>query len=114
MDRMAHLANVQQRLVRPSRTFPAALLVLCTVLAGGWFAGSGPAAADPDVSGCTTDSSVPNELTITCDPGAGVGEHAFIRCRDLLGLPHTHIGATIGTGGGWSRANCAPAETGPV
>ncbi|MFD6161742.1 hypothetical protein ACFWF7_35765 [Nocardia sp. NPDC060256] len=109
---MAHSANVQQSLVWPSRTFPAALLVLCTVLVGGWFTGPGAAAAEP--SGCTTDSSVPNELTVTCDPGAGVGEHAYIRCRDLLGMPHTHIGATIGTDGGWSRANCAPAETGPV
>lgn len=111
---MAHLANIQQRSA-PSgtcRAFPATLLLLCTVLVGGWFVGPGSAAAD--LSGCTTDSSVPNELTVTCDPGSGVGEHAFIRCRDLLGMPHTHIGETIGPGGGWSRATCAPAETGPV
>ncbi|MFF3227999.1 hypothetical protein ACFYV7_34740 [Nocardia suismassiliense] len=111
---MAHSANLQQRVVRRSRMLPAAVLVLCTVLVGGWFAGPGSAAADPDLPGCTTDVSVPNELTVTCDPGSGVGEHAFIRCRDLLGMPHTHIGATIGADGGWSRATCAPAETGPV
>ncbi|WP_240771677.1 hypothetical protein [Nocardia sp. CS682] len=109
---MAHSANLQQRVVWPSRMFPAAVLVLCTVLVGGWFAEPGSATADQP--GCTTDVSVPNELTVTCDPGSGVGEHAFIRCRDLLGMPHTHIGATIGPDGGWSRANCAPAETGPV
>lgn len=112
MDHMAHLANIQQSRGWSSRTFPATLLVLCTVLVGGSFAG--PRAAAADLPGCATDSSVPNELTVTCDPGSGVGEHAFIRCRDLLGMPHTHIGTTIGTDGGWSRANCAPAETGPV
>ncbi|WP_245746516.1 hypothetical protein [Nocardia altamirensis] len=112
---MAHLANVQQRVrLTSSRALTAVLLMLCTVLAGGLLVGPGNAAADPALSGCTTDTSVTNQLTLTCEPGAGDGAHAFIRCRDILGMPHTHIGPTIGRDGGGSTAVCALAENGPV
>ncbi|MFD0000657.1 hypothetical protein [Nocardia sp. NPDC127526] len=71
------------------------------------------AAAEP-ATGCVTDDSVPDQMTLTCPPGAGAGQHAFIRCRDLGGLPHTRIGPTLGAEGGVSRANCAAGETGPA
>lgn len=89
----------------------AVLLMLFTVAAG-WVGGSGTAVAEP--AGCTTDTSVANQLTLRCEPGAGRGEHAYIRCRDLLGMPHTHIGLPIGNTGGSSTAVCAPYENGPI
>ncbi len=114
MDRMTQLANLQQRGVarKNSPALGAVLLMLFSVLAAGWAGGPGTAAAEP--TGCTTDTSVTNELTLQCEPGAGAGEHAYIRCRDLLGMPHTHIGPAIGTEGGWSTAVCAPYENGPI
>ncbi|WP_159080298.1 hypothetical protein [Nocardia suismassiliense] len=75
---------------------------------------SGLAAADPPPAGCSSDYAVPNQLTITCEPGAGVGQHAYIRCRDIGGVLHTRIGTTVGANGGWSRAVCATGEYGPV
>lgn len=72
------------------------------------------AGADPIPDGCQADYSVPNQLTTTCAPGAGVGQHAYIRCADLAGIRHTHIGVTIGREGGGSTAVCAAGETGPV
>ncbi|MFG1792219.1 hypothetical protein [Nocardia sp. NPDC049149] len=74
----------------------------------------GPASADPPPAGCSSDYAVPNQLTITCEPGAGVGQHAYIRCRDIGGVLHTRIGTTVGANGGWSRAVCATGESGPV
>lgn len=72
------------------------------------------AAADPAPAECVTDLSVPDRITLTCPPGAGSGQHAFIRCRDLGGLLHTRIGPTLGAEGGVSQADCAIGETGPV
>ncbi|MBF6330897.1 hypothetical protein [Nocardia transvalensis] len=72
------------------------------------------ASSEPIPSGCSADYSVPNQVTVTCEPGAGNGTHAFIRCRDLGGLPHTRIGAPIGPDGGVSQAVCATDETGPA
>ncbi|QIS10527.1 hypothetical protein [Nocardia arthritidis] len=72
------------------------------------------AVADPEIPGCSSDYSVSNEMTMKCEPGSGQGQHAFIRCRDLVGIAHTHIGPTIGSDGGWSRAVCAPGENGPA
>ncbi|WP_067545934.1 hypothetical protein [Nocardia crassostreae] len=71
------------------------------------------AAAEPATE-CVTDDSVPNEITLSCPPGAGAGQHAFIRCRDIGGLAHTRIGPALGAEGGVSRANCAARETGPA
>ncbi len=82
--------------------------VVCSVF------GSGDASAEPPPAGCGSDYSVPHQVTVTCEPGAGVGQHACIRCRDLGGVLHTRIGTTIGTNGGWSRAVCASGESGPV
>lgn len=76
------------------------------------FVGPGTAQADPAPAGCTTDISVPNELTIDCQPGAGAGQHAYIRCTDNAGLRHTHIGTPIGEEGGRSTAVCRPDEAG--
>lgn len=92
----------------------AALAAVCisTIVCSAFVAGS--AAADPPPSGCTSDYAVPNQLTITCEPGAGVGQHAYIRCRDIGGILHTRIGTTVGSNGGWSRAVCATGESGPV
>ncbi|MFI9508049.1 hypothetical protein [Nocardia sp. NPDC052566] len=99
-----------------TRRVPAirSVLMLFTVLAGWCVGATATAVADPGPSGCTTDTAIPNELTMRCEPGAGEGEHAFLRCRDLVGVMHTHIGPAIGPGGGWSRAVCAPGENGPV
>ncbi|MFI6998740.1 hypothetical protein [Nocardia sp. NPDC050175] len=95
--------------------------ISCAALAAVWISvvvGSGlvasPAIADPPPAGCTSDYAVPNQLTITCEPGAGVGQHAYIRCRDIGGILHTRIGTTVGENGGWSRAVCATGESGPV
>lgn len=74
------------------------------------FAESASAAFGYTDAGCTSDTSVADQLTVRCAPGSGTGRHAFIRCRDPLGIPHTHIGATIGEQGGRSTAMCAPSE----
>ncbi|MBF6331969.1 hypothetical protein IU452_26030 [Nocardia transvalensis] len=75
-------------------------------------AGATEPASAPD--GCTFDTSVPNAATLACAPGSGVGQHAFIRCRDTGGVLHTRVGITLGTEGGSSRAVCADGETGPA
>ncbi|MEV6773072.1 hypothetical protein AB0N05_31005 [Nocardia sp. NPDC051030] len=72
------------------------------------------ATAEPAPAECVTDTSVPNQVTVTCPPGAGAGQHAFIRCSDIGGIPHTRIGPTLSEEGGVSQANCATGETGPV
>ncbi|MFJ4657667.1 hypothetical protein ACIP5Y_40930 [Nocardia sp. NPDC088792] len=72
------------------------------------------ASADPAPDGCVIDTTVPNQATLTCPPGAGHGQHAFISCRDIGGLLHTRIGPTLGADGGVSQANCAYGETGPA
>ncbi len=89
----------------------------CALAIAGPVLVTGPASAAPEPEvpeGCTVDSAVPNQITLTCQPGSGVGQHAFIRCRDIGGLDHSRIGLTIGTSGGSSRAVCAPGESGPV
>ncbi|MCM6775376.1 hypothetical protein NDR87_16140 [Nocardia sp. CDC159] len=75
---------------------------------------AGSATANPISDGCSYDSSVADQATLTCSPGAGAGAHAFIRCRDIGGLLHTRVGTTLGTEGGVSRAVCADGETGPA
>ncbi|RDI68358.1 hypothetical protein [Nocardia pseudobrasiliensis] len=82
-------------------------------VAGSAFA-MGSASADPVPEGCSIDHSVPNQVALICEPGAGAGQHAFIRCVDNGGLHHTRIGPTLGAEGGVSRAVCAPGESGPV
>lgn len=72
------------------------------------------AAADPAPAECVTDNSVPNRSTLTCPPGVGAGLHAYIQCRDIGGILHTRIGATLGAEGGVSEADCASGETGPA
>ncbi|MGY2062430.1 hypothetical protein ACW9HQ_46755 [Nocardia gipuzkoensis] len=74
--------------------------------------GAGTAQADPIPDGCRADYSIRGQLTVDCDPGAGVGEHAYLRCTDVFGIRHTHIGTTIGEGGGRSVAVCGPNEVG--
>ncbi|MFD6158134.1 hypothetical protein ACFWF7_11055 [Nocardia sp. NPDC060256] len=74
---------------------------------------AGIAAAHPPPPGCAVDYSVPNVLTLSCQPGAGQNLHAFLRCRDVVGILHSHIGITLGANGGTSRAYCGPGETGP-
>ncbi|MEU7141082.1 hypothetical protein ABZ942_16640 [Nocardia sp. NPDC046473] len=89
-----------------------AVVYVSIILCSAFVAGS--ATADPVPAGCTADNAVPDQLTITCEPGAGVGQHAYIRCRDIGGVLHTRIGTTVGANGGWSRAICATGESGPV
>lgn len=98
----------------PGALVRTVLLVLFTAQAGWWAGTAGSAAAEPETPGCSSDYSVPNEVTMRCAPGAGTGEHAYIRCRDVVGILHTHIGETIRAEGGGSRAVCAPGENGPV
>ncbi|MEU0869588.1 hypothetical protein [Nocardia brasiliensis] len=94
---------------RPLLWFAAALATAGFAITGTGSA-AGEVAAGYTEAGCASDTSVPGQLTVRCVPGAGAGQHAFIRCRDPLGIPHTHIGATIGAQGGWSTATCAPSE----
>ncbi|MFI5776737.1 hypothetical protein [Nocardia sp. NPDC051570] len=94
----------------------AALAALCAMVVV-WSPFSTTASAVPPTpppDGCNSDYAVPNQITITCEPGAGTGQHAYIRCRDIGGILHTRIGTTIGATGGWSRAVCATGESGPV
>ncbi|MFE3195321.1 hypothetical protein ACFXHA_40410 [Nocardia sp. NPDC059240] len=72
------------------------------------------ATAEPAPAECVSDNSVPNRSTLTCPPGTGAGQHAFIRCRDIGGVEHVRIGATLGTEGGVSEADCASGESGPI
>lgn len=74
--------------------------------------GAGPAQAESVPQGCRVVSSDTRQLTVECDPGAGVGQHAYIRCTDLLGIKQTHIGTPIGAEGGTSTAVCGPDEVG--
>ncbi|WP_280392668.1 hypothetical protein [Nocardia brasiliensis] len=94
---------------RPLLWFAAALATAGFAITGTGSA-AGEVAAGYTEAGCASDTSIPGQLTVRCVPGAGAGQHAFIRCRDPLGIPHTHIGATIGAQGGWSTATCAPSE----
>ncbi|MFI9504739.1 hypothetical protein [Nocardia sp. NPDC052566] len=76
------------------------------------FTAVAPATAEPVPAGCRADTSVRNQLTVECEPGGGVGQHAYIRCTDAVGLKHTHIGTPIGQEGGRSTAMCGPDEAG--
>ncbi len=95
------------------RRLGAALGGLVLVLAATTFGlGAATVRAEPLPAGCRADYSTPRQLTVDCDPGAGVGEHAYIRCTDTVGIKHTHIGTPIGEQGGRSTAVCGPDEVG--
>ncbi|MGL4307248.1 MAG: hypothetical protein ACRCSF_13990 [Mycobacteriaceae bacterium] len=65
--------------------------------------------------GCTFDLGIENAIVLNCSGGDGSIQHAFIRCIDIFGIVHTHIGENISTAGGSSVAACDPnwGEVGP-
>ncbi|AFU03990.1 hypothetical protein AW168_05085 [Nocardia brasiliensis] len=94
------------------RRIGAVLGGLLLVLAATFGIGAGSATAEPVPAGCRADDSIARQLTVDCEPGAGNGQHAYIRCTDIFGIKHTHIGTPIGEQGGRSTAVCGPDEVG--